>query len=80
MERYWLCWLLGTFATFITPESIVLATGHPERTLSWWVWKHAQVVVHQPVSQWSAAHVLFAGVFLVLVVWLSAHLILGWWR
>ena len=80
MARYWPWWLVISFGTFIVPETVALATGNPGSTLSWWVWRHTQVVFHQPVSQWSATHFLFAGIFIVLAVWLVGHLVWGVWR
>lgn len=80
MTRYWALWLAATFATFGVPEAIALATRHSENTLSWWIWTHAQVIRNQPIRDWSASHILFAGVFATLAVWLLGHLIFGIWR
>lgn len=80
MARYWALWLATMFATFGVPETVALATGHPEKTLSWWIWTHVQVIQHQPIRDWSASHFLFAGVFVTLAAWLIGHLVFGIWR
>lgn len=79
MTRYWTMWLLIGLVTFAVPEFVALARRKPQNTLSWWVWDHFQVVRHQPISQWSASHVLFAGTFVVIAAWLTAHLVLRIW-
>jgi len=79
VNRYWIVWLCGAFVTFIVPEAVAIARNRTQDTLSGWTWRHCQVIVHQPISQWSATHFLFAGIFLVLAVWLVGHLILGIW-
>lgn len=79
MTRYWAIWLAAMLATFAVPEFTALYRRRPQDTLSWWFWTRFQVVAHQPVREWSASHVLFAGVFLTLAVWLVAHLLLRMW-
>lgn len=81
MTRYWLVWFLVTFpAGFLIPETIALATGHPENTLSAAIWRLEDLTPGQPIGHWSAFHLLFVGVLAVLFVWLLGHFALGWWR
>jgi hypothetical protein len=77
VTRYWQAWVLATFATFIVPETIALVRGRSQDTLSETTWRWEKLIVHQPVSQWSATHFLFAGVLTVVAVWLVLHLTLG---
>jgi hypothetical protein len=80
MPRYWLIWFALSFTAFIVPETIALATGHPERTLSAAIWRMEQLVPGQGIWQWNAAHMLFTSVFIVTVVWLIGHFGWGLWR
>jgi hypothetical protein len=79
MNRYWLIWLCTLFATFAVPETIAIVRNRTQDTLSGWTWRHCQVIVHQPIDQWSATHFLFAGIVMVLAVWGVGHLVLGIW-
>lgn len=82
MTRYWLIWFLVSFTAFIIPESIMLAKGRPQDTLSGAVWQLEQLVPgrEQWPWQWSAGHVLFTGAFILLAVWLVGHFGWGIWR
>lgn len=77
MARYWLIWFAVSFGSFIIPESIALATGHPENTLSEAIWRMEDLAAgHAWPWQWTAAHFLFTGAFILLVLWLVLHF--GW--
>lgn len=79
MNRYWAVWLSVLFVTFAIPETIALVRNRTSDTLSGWTWRHCQVIVHQPIAQWSVTHFLFAGIFIVLAIWLVGHLAWGIW-
>lgn len=79
MPKYWTIWLTVMFTTFLVPEAVALIRRRSQDTLSWWVWDHFQVVAHQPIRQWSASHVLFAGAFTTLTLWLLGHFLLRIW-
>lgn len=80
MTRYWLWWFITTFGTFIVPEVVALATGHPERTLSAAVWRMEALKAGQLVTAWTFAHFAFTGVFALTTLWLLGHFGFGWWR
>jgi len=63
----WLLWL----ASFLAIELTALWTGHPEFTLSEWVWR-----LEKLGRVWSFAR-YFVAAFLL---WLFFHLVFGWWR
>ena len=70
---YWPLWLAFFTAMFLLREVWALATGHPEATLSAWVWRVLRITSNEPVSSWSAADYLVCGCWLVLVSWLTFH-------
>ena len=79
-NTYWLIWFVVTFPIgFLVPEVVALCTDW-RRTLSATVWDLEDFVTGQPVSQWSASHLLFVGIMLTLFVWLAGHFALGYWR
>lgn len=78
-HRYWLIWFLVMFLTFLGPEIYALATNW-RRTLSAWVWSFEREHPGEPISQWTALHFLFIGVFAVVVVWLIFHFSMEWFR
>ena len=80
MTRYWQLWVAATFTTFIIPEAWALARGRSQDTLSETTWRWEKLIIHQPIGEWSATHILFAGVLTVTAIWLVAHLTLGIWR
>lgn len=75
-------WFWGIFATIgLLGETYGLASGNYAFTLSETLWRAFDILPGQTFRQWTAAHVLFAVLWLgVVVVWLSGHFILGWWR
>lgn len=77
---YWLIWFMASFALFIVPESIALATHHVENTLSAQVWRLEGLQNGQPIWQWTALHVLVGGALAVVLLWLVGHFVLGFWR
>lgn len=63
----WLLWIVS----FLVVELTALWTGHPEFTLSEWVWK-----LERLGRAWTFAR-YFVAAFLL---WLFFHLVFGWWR
>lgn len=81
MARYWLIWFSLSFGTFIIPESIALASGKPQNTLSAAIWRMENVLPSQPWPwQWTAAHLLFTGAFTLVMGWLVGHFGWGIWK
>jgi len=76
---YWSTLLAVFFGGFFAYEITALVTGHPENTLSAYIWHWLGVYRGQPITQWSAAHFLFAGVFTLVAVWLIGHFIFMEW-
>ena len=70
---YWPIWLLTAIAVFLGPEIYALVSGHPENTLSWWVWDKLQISGHTSFADWTAGDFLTFGVWLTLVIWLTFH-------
>jgi hypothetical protein len=66
---YWWVWFLAGFGI---PEAIALLSGHPERTLSEFVWRTFQVDSPDPL-RWTFLHYLLA----VMMLWLAVHFV---WR
>ncbi len=71
-DWYWPIWLVGAFGI---PEGIGLATGHPEWTLSDWVWKVFDVLPGDTLWQWTAVHFFL----LCFMAWLTMHLVFRLW-
>jgi hypothetical protein len=81
MHRYWLWWFVTAFPVgFLVPEAAALMRGRPQDTLSAAIWSLEKFKRGQPVTGWSAFHLLFIGVLVVLTVWLVGHFGWGWWR
>ena len=80
MKHYWSYYLPIAFLLFAIPETIALATGHPEWTLSDYVWRTFGVIRNQPIREWSFQHFAAAGMFTLTVVWLTGHFWLRIWR
>lgn len=60
---------------FGVPETLALATGHPQYTLSETVWRVFDVLPGQTIKQWTITHfLLFAG-----MVWLFGHFVFRVW-
>jgi hypothetical protein len=78
-HRYWLAWAVVVFLTFIAPEVYALVTNW-HNTLSASVWDMERFMPGQTVAKWTAWHLLFTGMLLVLFVWLLGHFSFGWWR
>jgi hypothetical protein len=79
VHLFWLCWFLASFGVFLAAETWGLVTGKG-RTLSEAIWALEKFRTGQPLYQWSAGHLLFGGVFLLVAAWLVGHFVLGWWR
>lgn len=77
---YWTCWFGAFITAFLIPELWALFTGHPDNTLSANVWRLEQIAPGQHVWQWTALHVLIAGLLVVVLGWLLFHLAFGIWR
>lgn len=66
MTFYWLVvWLLIGFGA---PETVALATGHPEYTLSETAWRVLDVLPGRTLAQWNFLHLLVS--FLLFWLWL----------
>jgi hypothetical protein len=81
VKRYWLWWFIITFPLgFLIPEVVALVRGRVDDTLSGAIWKLEDLTPGQPISHWSAFHLLFIGMLALLFLWLLFHFALGWWR
>lgn len=81
MRRYWLWWFIVTFPVgFLIPEVTALARRRSQDTLSYAIWSMEKFQRGQHVAQWTAAHFLFIGVFILLTLWLIGHFGFGIWR
>lgn len=69
-NKYWPIWLSVMVVSFLAPEIYALTTNSVN-TLSDWVWRSLNVTKNQ--QDWTAAHFLVFGVWLVLVIWLTFH-------
>lgn len=58
--------LLACVAVLGVPELAMIITRRYQDTLSEWVWYILNVTRNQPMRQWSAAHFLAFGMYLVL--------------
>lgn len=79
---FWLCWFIASVGVFLVAETWGLITGKG-RTLSEAIWSLEKFRTGQPISQWSAAHFLFLGFWLIagfVWVWLAGHFLFGRWR
>jgi hypothetical protein len=74
----WPSTLSVLFVAIVIPEIIALVTDD-QNTLSYWVWTQLHATAREPMSQWTAVHFLFFGLWLVLVIWLTYHFFLHWW-
>lgn len=79
-DRGWLLWFLASVGVFSFYEGRALITGHPEKTLSYAIWRLVSLRPGQPVPEWTFGHFAFTGVLAVLFLWLFFHFSLGWWR
>jgi hypothetical protein len=77
---YWWLWAVTSGAFFLAPEIWALASGHPEATLSAWIWRMEDFLPDQQIWHWNAFHLLFIAMLLVLDVWLLGHFGWGLWR
>lgn len=78
---YWTVWIVATLGSFLVYEVLELATGHPENTLSNWVWVHLKITAGESITRWSAGDLLtFAAYVSVFVLWLPWHFWLGRFR
>jgi hypothetical protein len=81
MKTYWLWWFIVTFPLgFLVPEVVALARNKTGDTLSGAIWELEKFSPGQPIGHWTAFHLLFIGMLLVLFVWLLGHFAMGWWR
>jgi hypothetical protein len=79
MRNYWSIYLPIAFLLFFIPEIAALATGHPENTLSDYLWRTFGVIRNQPIRDWSFRHFAFAGGFTLTAIWLIGHFGLRIW-
>jgi hypothetical protein len=81
MTRYWLWWFLLTFPVgFLIPETIALVRNRTQDTLSGAIWNLEKLQPGQGITKWTAAHLLFTGVFVLVTAWLVGHFGWGLWR
>lgn len=72
-----LYWFVGWLAIgFGVPETIALATGHPEYTLSETAWRLLDVLPGSTHAQWTFLHLLVS----FLLFWLWLHISFGLFR
>jgi hypothetical protein len=76
---YWSTLLTVFFGGFFAYEITSIATGHPENTLSAYIWNWLGVMRGQPITQWSFAHFAFLGIFTLTAGWLIGHFGFGIW-
>lgn len=80
-ECYWAIWIAAVLVSFLAYEVLSLVTGHPEDTLSAWVWEHLKIHAGESITQWSAGDLLtFSAYLTVFVAWLPWHFWLGKFR
>jgi magnesium-transporting ATPase (P-type) len=73
-QSYWFWWMIILFVSFAVYEIGSLATGHPENTLSNWIWNALKIHVGESITQWSAGDLLTFVVYIgVFVLWLPWH-------
>lgn len=81
MKRYWLAWFILTFPIgFLIPETIAIVRNRTQDTLSGAIWALEKLQPGQGITRWTAFHLLFTGVFVLLTLWLIGHFGFGWWR
>jgi hypothetical protein len=69
---WWVVWLTIGFGV---PETLALATGHKEYTLSETAWRMLDVLPGQTVVQWRFVHLIVS----VLLFWLWLHISFRIW-
>jgi hypothetical protein len=77
-KDYWPVALIALALVIMVPEVIALITSD-QNTLSFWVWDQLHATTREPMSQWTATHFLFFGLWDVLMIWLTWHFFLHWW-
>lgn len=75
----WTVWFCASVGSFLAVETYALVTDW-QRTLSAAVWRMEDFLPGQPISKWTAVHLLFIGALVLLDVWLLGHFAAGWWR
>lgn len=82
-HKYWLIWFAVWFTAFIGPETycLVKANGGTLSESIWWLegWRRGDVTFTE-ITQWSAGHVLFGGLFVLIFGWLAGHFLFRVWR
>ncbi len=75
--EFWSYFLLAVGSGFTLWEGSAIATGHPERTLTY---KIREWLGIYPVKPWRIpASISFIVVILGLTGWFLPHIVLGWW-
>jgi hypothetical protein len=77
---YWTWWFILSTGFFLVPETYALVTHHPEDTLSANVWRMENFLPGQDIVHWTAMHLLFIGVLILIDIWLIGHFGFGFWR
>lgn len=76
-RQYWAAWLIIVLVTFLAPEITALITGHPENTLSNYVWVKLHIVRGEKVRQWTAGDFLTFCAWMSMWAWLTWHFFFG---
>lgn len=80
-DWYWTIWLTLFMLAFLALELPSVFSGHPERTLSWWVWKRLESFIPGVTTMpWTWNHWLFIVLWFGLFAWLAVHFSFGWIR
>jgi hypothetical protein len=80
-QHYWFIWLISVIGSFLAYEIISLTDGHPENTLSNWMWTHLKIRLGEGITQWSAGDLLTFSVYItVFILWLPWHFWFGRFR
>lgn len=75
-SRVWAVWFLASIVFFGCFEGWALAAGQSQFTLSAAVWRWEGYARGQTILQWTAPHLLFIGLLILMNVWLIGHF--GW--
>lgn len=79
-EWYWTFLVGGFVVLFLAVEIPSIVSGHPERTLSYWVWRRLESWTPGSNAPWTLNHWIFGIIFLILFLWLAVHFAFGWIR
>lgn len=75
---YWAIFLALVTLGFGVWEGGAIATGHRDRTLTFWLRKHLGIEGH-PAPAKLPSSLIFTLVMISFNVWFVPHIVLGWW-